>query len=119
MNNYEMNEKIGKLLGYTVKQIGGWYVLFNNGTTIINNKKLAMTCTIADIAEIFPNWSGDFNLCIRDLQIEGHNVQYYKSGYGSIVTYENEITGGKTSFAANMMIPALACKAFLSMNGIE
>jgi len=118
MNDYEMNEKIGGILGYTVKQLGGWYVLMHDGITVINNKVLAITCKPEDIASIYPNWTGDFELCYRDLNIENHTAQYYTSSHGAIVIYENEITGSKTSFAANVMTPLLICQAFLSMNGV-
>ena len=119
MNNEEMNEKIGGILGYTVKQLGGWYVLMHNGTTVINNKVLAITCKPEDIPSIYPNWSGDFELCYRDLNIENHYTNFFTSKVGAIVVYENEITGSKTSFASNLFTPALICSSFLSMNGIE
>jgi len=119
MNDYEMNEKIGQLLGYKIKRIGGWYILFYNDKTVIIDKKLSMTYLPAYIASIFPNWSGNFELCYRDLNIENHTTKYYTSSHGAIVIYENEITGSKTSFAANVMTPLLICQAFLSMNGFE
>lgn len=119
MNNEEMNEKIGGILGYVVKQIGGWHILFYNNKTVIIDKKLSMTYLPAYIASIYPNWTGNFELCERDLNIENHKTKYYTSSHGAIVVYENEITGSKTSFAANVMTPLLICQAYLSMNGVE